>query len=120
MPTAAAWAVHILTASGAALGLFAAFAATMHAWQTVFLLLGIALILDGIDGPLARVVGVKQRLPWIDGGILDLVVDYGTYVLVPAMVLLVGPLLSPPYGAIAATVVAVVGALYFADARMKT
>jgi phosphatidylcholine synthase len=120
VPTAAAWAVHILTAAGAALGLFAALAAAAHAWQTAFLLLGIALVLDGLDGPLARAFAVNKRLPFIDGVILDLVVDYGTYVLVPAMILAAGPLLSPPYGAVAAAVVAIVGALYFADTRMKS
>jgi phosphatidylcholine synthase len=120
MPTAAAWAVHILTASGAALALFAALAVAAHAWQLAFLLLGLALILDGVDGPLARAFAVKERLRSIDGVILDLVVDYGTYVFVPAMILAVGPLLTPPYGAIAATGVTIVGALYFAHTRMKT
>jgi phosphatidylcholine synthase len=120
MPTLAAWAVHILTASSGALALFAAVAVAAHAWQAAFLLLGMSLILDGIDGPLARAFAVKERLPWIDGVMLDLVVDYGTYVLVPAMILVVGPLLSPPYGAIAGIAVAVAGPLYFADTRMKT
>lgn len=120
MPTAAAWLVHLLTASGAVLVLFAAVAAVEHQWTTVFWLLGIAFIVDGVDGPLARFVGVRARLPSIDGAILDLVVDYGPYVLVPAIVLLEGPLLSPPYGAIAAVVVALTGVFYFADTRMKT
>jgi phosphatidylcholine synthase len=120
MPSLAAWFVHVLTASGASLAVFAAVAATLHVWQTAFLLLGIAFVVDGLDGPIARALDVKSRLPWIDGGILDLVVDYTTYVLVPAIVLVEGPLLSPPYGALAAVVVTIVGALYFADTRMKT
>jgi phosphatidylcholine synthase len=120
MPTAAAWFVHVLTASGAVLALFAAVAAALHVWQTAFFLLCIALVVDGVDGPLARILEVKARLPTIDGALLDLVVDYGTYVLVPAIVLAEGPLLSPPYGAISAVVVTIVGALYFADTRMKT
>jgi phosphatidylcholine synthase len=117
---AAAWAVHLLTASGAGLALFAAIAAVLHVWQTAFLLLGIALIVDGIDGPLARALDVRRSLPWVDGALLDLVVDYTTYVFVPAIIVIEGPLLSPPFGAVAGGVVAVVGALYFADARMKT
>jgi phosphatidylcholine synthase len=120
MPTLPAWAVHLLTASGAALALFAALAASLHAWQPAFALLGLALIVDGIDGPLARALDVSNRLPWIDGVILDLVVDYVTYVFVPALIVVDGPLLSPPYNAIAGVAVAVVGALYFADTRMKT
>jgi phosphatidylcholine synthase len=115
-----AWAVHLLTASGAALALFAALAVSLHEWPAAFGLLGLALIVDAVDGPLARLLDVGDRLPWINGVVLDLVVDYTTYVFVPALVLIEGPLLSPPYGAIAGVGVALVGALYFADARMKT
>lgn len=120
MPTWNAWAVHLLTASGAALALFAAIAAVSHMWQASFVLLGAALIVDGVDGPLARLFDVESRLPSIDGAILDLVVDYTTYVFVPALILIEGPLLAPPYGAIAGAMVAMVGAIYFADVRMKT
>jgi phosphatidylcholine synthase len=115
-----AWAVHLLTASGAALALFAALATSLHQWQAAFGLLGLALIVDAVDGPLARLVDVGDRLPWISGVVLDLVVDYTTYVFVPALILIEGPLLSPPYRAICGVGVALVGAVYFADARMKT
>lgn len=115
-----AWAVHLLTASGAALALCAVMAAGAGKWQLVFLLLGIALIVDGIDGPLARRYRVAEQIPWFDGGLLDLVIDYATYVLIPAYVLAEAGLLSEPYATIAGVVIAVVGALYFADTRMKT
>jgi phosphatidylcholine synthase len=85
-----------------------------------FWLLGAAFVVDGIDGPLARIFDIRTRLPAIDGTLLDLVVDYSTYVLVPAIVLLEGPLLPPPYSAVAAVAAAITGALYFADTRMKT
>lgn len=114
------WAVHLLTASGAALALVAAIFAAEGQWQVVFLLLGIAMIVDGVDGPLARRLDVRARIPWFDGGTLDLVVDYSTYVLVPAFVLAQSGLLSKPFAIIAAFIVAIVGALYFADTRMKT
>ena len=115
-----AWAVHLLTATGAALALFAAIAAVRHDWQATFALLGIALVIDGVDGPLARLLDARGQVPWLNGVILDLVVDYTTYVFVPALVLVEGPLLTPPYGAAAGALVAIAGALYFADARMKT
>ncbi len=82
--------------------------------------LGIALIVDGIDGPFARRFDVSERVPWFDGAMLDFVVDYATYVLVPAIILVRSGLLTAPYSVIAGIVVAVVGALYFADTRMKT
>jgi phosphatidylcholine synthase len=114
------WAVHILTASGAAIALVAAVAAGNGSWQLVFLCLGIAMIVDGIDGPIARKLGVGERVPWFDGATLDLVVDYATYVLIPALVLAMGSLLSQPLATVAGVVIAIVGALYFADTRMKT
>lgn len=114
------WAVHLLTASGAGFALVAAIAAADRNWQMVFLFLGLAMIVDGVDGPIARRLGVKDRLPWFDGAMLDLVVDFTTYVLVPALVLALSGLLREPYATTAAIIVAVVGALYFADTRMKT
>ena len=50
----------------------------------MFLLLGLALVVDGIDGPLARALNVAERLPRWSGDVLDLVVDFTTYVFVPA------------------------------------
>ena len=120
MNNVSVWAVHLLTASGAAIALTAAIAAAHEQWQLVFLLLGIAMLVDGVDGPIARKLDVKGRIPWFDGATLDLVVDYSTYVLIPAFVLAQGGILSKPYAIISAIVVAVVGALYFADTRMKT
>ncbi|HVY18582.1 MAG TPA: CDP-alcohol phosphatidyltransferase family protein [Bauldia sp.] len=114
------WAVHLLTASGAALALAAALAAADNQWQLAFFWLGIALIVDGLDGPLARRRQVIERVPWFDGALLDFVIDYATYVLVPAIILVRSDLVSQPAGLIAGIVVAVVGALYFADTRMKT
>ena len=114
------WAVHLLTASGAGFALVAAIAAADRNWQMAFLFLGLAMIVDGVDGPMARRLGVKERLPWFDGATLDLVVDFTTYVLVPALVLALSGLLYEPYAIGAGIVVAMVGALYFADKRMKT
>ena len=114
------WAVHLLTASGAALALVATIAAAESAWQIAFLALGIALIVDGIDGPLARRLNVQEAVPWFDGALLDFVVDYATYVLVPAFILVRSGLLTEPYATGAGIVIALVGALYFGDTRMKT
>jgi phosphatidylcholine synthase len=115
-----AFAIHLLTASGAALALAAALGAARGQWVFVFGCLGLALFIDAIDGPLARRFGIADRIPWFDGAALDFVVDYSTYVFVPAFVLATSNLLTPPWDLAAGIVVAVVGALYFADSRMKT
>jgi phosphatidylcholine synthase len=114
------WAVHLLTASGAALALAAALAAANNHWQLAFFWLGVALIVDGLDGPLARRADVIGRVPWFDGAMLDFVIDYATYVLVPAIILVRSDIVSAPWDIVAGIVIVVVGALYFADTRMKT
>ena len=78
------FAIHILTASGAALAFLALLAAVDGAWPAMFLWLGIALIVDAIDGPLARRFQIASTLPRWSGDTLDLVVDFVTYVFVPA------------------------------------
>ena len=119
-PAALAFAVHVFTASGAALGLLALLAAAASNWPLMFAWLGIALFVDGIDGALARHFDVANRLPRWSGDTLDLVVDFTTYVFVPAYAVAAGGLV-PPLAAIPLAIVIVVsGALYFADRRMKT
>lgn len=115
-----AFAVHVLTASGVAFGLLALLAAHERRFSAMFLWLGIALIVDGIDGPLARRLQVREVLPHWSGDILDLVVDYLNYVMVPSYALVVSGLIPPLWNCAAGAVIAITGALYFADLRMKT
>jgi phosphatidylcholine synthase len=115
-----AFTVHIFTATGAALALLALILATGGHWSAMFLCLGLALMVDGTDGPLARAFDVQKVLPRWSGDTLDLVVDYTTYVFVPAYAIAASGLL-PEFLAIPAGIIVVVsGALYFADREMKT
>lgn len=113
------FAIHLLTASGAALAVLAVLAIADQDWRAAFFWLGIATLVDGIDGPLARRHRVRERLPQWDGAALDFVVDYVTYVFAPAIIVGRALELPPVLGAVAAVIVAVSGALYFADTRMK-
>jgi len=117
---ARAFAVHIFTATGAALALGALIYAVRGQWAAMFLCLGIALIVDGIDGTMARAVKVAEVLPRWSGDVLDLVVDFVTYVFVPAYAIAAGGLLPDILSVPAGVVVAITGALYFADRQMKT
>ncbi|MEZ4334884.1 MAG: CDP-alcohol phosphatidyltransferase family protein [Myxococcota bacterium] len=83
----AAWAVHLLTASGAVAGLFAMIAVTQDRAERAALLMLLALAIDGVDGTFARAARVRERVPGIDGRRLDDVVDYLNYVIVPAFFL---------------------------------
>ncbi|HWF94882.1 MAG TPA: CDP-alcohol phosphatidyltransferase family protein [Xanthobacteraceae bacterium] len=117
---ARAFSVHALTASGAGLALLALLAAVRGAFDFMFLCLGLALIVDGIDGTFARAIKVAEVLPRWSGDILDLVVDFVTYVFVPAYAIAAGGLLPAWLGAAAGIVIVMTGAIYFADRRMKT
>ncbi len=117
---ARAFSVHVLTASGAGLALLALLAAVRGAFDVMFLCLGLALIVDGIDGTFARAIKVAEVLPRWSGDVLDLVVDFVTYVFVPAYAIAAGGLLPAWLGAAAGIVIVMTGAIYFADRRMKT
>ena len=116
----AAFAVHVLTASGAACALLALMAAVHAAWAEMFAWLGAALIVDGVDGTLARRLRVAETLPRWSGELLDFVVDFATYVFVPAYAIAASGLLPPSLALPLGLIVTVTGALYFADRRMKT
>ncbi len=117
---ASVFAVHVLTASGAALALAALLAAVRGDFVLMFLLLGIALIVDGIDGTVARAFKTAERLPRWSGDVLDLVVDFTTYVFVPAYAIAAGGLLPDLLAAPAGMLIVMTGAIYFSDRRMKT
>lgn len=116
----AAYAVHVLTATGAVLALFATRAVIAGEWEAMFLWLGIAMIVDGIDGPIARAVGVGERLPRFSGERIDLVVDYLTYVFVPVLALLVGARL-PEIAALPLAAAMLLSSLFhFCDVESKS
>jgi phosphatidylcholine synthase len=119
-PRAAAFAVHIFTACGAACALLALIAAVSADWPKMFVWLGVALVIDGVDGTFARRLRTAELLPRWSGDVLDLVVDILTYVFVPAYAIATGgllpQLLAIPLGAL----IVVTGSLYFADRQMKT
>jgi len=117
---ARAFAVHIFTAAGAAFGFAALMAAFERRWTVMFWCLGAALLVDGIDGTLARKYRVADVLPRWSGDALDLVVDFVTYVFVPAYAIAASGLLPPLLAIPAGLVIVVTGALYFADRDMKT
>jgi len=115
-----AFTVHIFTACGAALAFLALVLATGGHWAAMFVCLGFALVVDGIDGPLARAFNVAELLPRWSGETLDLVVDFTTYVFVPAYAIAASGFLPDALAIPAGLVVVITGALYFADREMKT
>jgi phosphatidylcholine synthase len=115
-----AFAVHVFTAAGAALALAALIYAVRGQWSAMFFCLGAALMIDGVDGTIARHYKVKELLPRWSGDVLDLVVDFVTYVFVPAYAITAGALLPEPLALVGGAAIVVTGALYFGDLKMKT
>lgn len=115
-----ALSVHLLTATGAVFAMLAMLAAVEEKWDLMFLWLVVAFFVDGIDGPLARRYDVKTNAPIFDGVLLDLIIDYLTYVFVPAYALFKSGLLPGWTGWCAIILITFTSAMYFADTRMKT
>jgi phosphatidylcholine synthase len=115
-----AFAVHIFTATGAALGFFAMLAAVRGDWVAMFLWLGVALFVDGIDGSLARKFQTMTLAPRWSGEALDLVVDFVTYVFVPAYAIAASGLMPPWLSVPLCVLILMTSALYFCDREMKT
>ena len=82
-----AWGVHVFTGSGAVLGFLAIVSILNNDQVGAFLFLGIALVVDGADGFFARKVGVEEKTPYLDGVILDSIIDYLNYVIIPALMI---------------------------------
>ena len=112
--------VHFLTATGAVFAMLAMLAAVDENWSMMFVWLVVAFFVDGIDGPLARKYDTKTNAPIFDGVLLDLIIDYLTYVFVPAYALFKSGLLPGWTGWFAIIVITFASAMYFADNRMKT
>ena len=128
-----AFGVHILTASGAFLAFLSIVAAAEREFALSFFWLGMSLVVDGIDGPRARKLEVKKWWPHWSGETLDNVIDYTTYVMIPAFILYQSgildqltddgqrhEILSQFYSFFAAAIIVVTSAVYYADTRMKT
>ncbi len=115
-----ALAVHLFTATGAVFAMLAMLAAVDGKWSLMFLWLVVAFVVDGIDGPLARKYHVKQYAAQFDGNILDMIIDYLTYIFIPAFALFKSGLLPGWTGWFAIIVITFASALYLVDTRMKT
>ena len=119
-PRITALFVHLFTASGAVFAMLSMLAAANHQWSLMFLWLVVAFAVDGVDGPLARRFDVKTYAPRFDGVLLDLIIDYLTYVFIPAFALFESGLLPGWTGWVTIIIITFASAMYFCDGNMKT
>jgi len=116
----AAWGVHLLTASGILFALLAMEALEDGRLTDCLLWLGAALVIDGVDGTLARKAQVKTVLPRIDGEALDLIIDYINFVLIPALFIWRGGFLPDGWGLPLAALILLSSLYVFVRRDMKT
>jgi phosphatidylcholine synthase len=119
-PQARAFSVHLFTASGSFLAFVSLVAASEERWTAMFWWLGLALLVDGIDGPIARKLEVKEILPTWSGDLLDNIIDYMTYVLIPAFALYQRGFMGERLSFLSAAIIVISSAIYYADTGMKT
>ena len=116
----AAWAVHGFTASGAVLGFLAIISIFNNDQTSSFLWLGLALLVDGLDGTIARKVGVSDKAPNIDGSTLDNVIDYLNYVIIPSLMIYWFQMVPNGWEIIIPASIFAVSLYTFANINMKT
>lgn len=116
----AAWSVHLLTASGAVWGLLALDAIARARLKPALGWMALAVVVDGIDGVLARRARVKILLPSVDGSLLDNLVDFLNYVVVPAFLLYRAGLLPTRLALAGAAAICLASAFQFTHAEAKT
>ena len=116
-----AWGVHAFTLSGLACATLATLALMDRNIKAMWLWLGIALIVDAVDGTLARKARVKEVIPWFDGGIVDIVVDYLTWTFIPAAFMYTMLPLGPRPVALALIVLVLVSSMFcYANEEWKS
>lgn len=115
-----AWGVHLFTASGAVWGFLALLAVFHHEWKSAFLWMTLAMLVDGLDGLLARKFDVKTYANGLDGALLDNILDYLNYVIVPALFLVEADILPAPFRLAAAAAILLSSAYQFTQTNAKT
>ncbi len=115
-----AWGVHVLTASGVCVGLLGLNAVNDGRARGAILWLIAALVLDGIDGPIARKLAVRERVPHLNGNSLDLIIDYFTCTIIPVAFLDQFDLLPDNTSGPASFVILSVSALWMSRTDQET
>jgi phosphatidylcholine synthase len=115
-----AWSVHLFTAAGAVLGLLALAAIMRGEWRAALIWMAVAMAVDSADGTLARWAHVKQVLPHFDGALLDNMVDYLNYAVIPAFFLLAAGLLPAGWGLFGAAGIVLASGYQFCRTDAKT
>ncbi len=117
---AAAYGVHLFTATGAIWGLLGIFAVFEGNYKMMIVWMIVAMLVDGFDGMLARWADVKTYGKGVDGALLDNILDYLNYVLVPAIFLIKADFLPESVKWLTACLILLTSAYQFTQTDAKT
>lgn len=112
--------VHSFTALGALTGFLSIISILHDAPADALLWLGAAMVIDGLDGPMARHFEIAEKLPHVDGTVLDKVIDYLTYALIPAVFLYYFQFIPGVWGIVCAAIILMTSLYSFANTELKT
>lgn len=115
-----AWSVHLFTATGAVWGFLSVRAIFDHEWKLAIIWMAVAMFVDGFDGMLARWLDVKTYANGLDGALLDNILDYFTYTVVPALFLVEADLLPAVLAMPGAFAILLTSAYQFTQVDAKT
>lgn len=115
-----AWSVHLFTASGAVVGLLTIFAIMDHRWLAAILWMSLSAVIDSLDGTLARRFQVKGATPNFDGALLDNIIDYFTYAVIPALFIYEAGLLPEQWALFGASLIVLTSGYQFCQLDAKT
>ena len=117
---AAAWGVHLFTATGAVWGLLSILAIFEGDFRKMIFWIVIAVLVDGLDGGLARLANVKKYADGIDGALLDNILDYLNYVMVPALFIIKAEIIPENLRLFGACSILLTSAYQFTQTDAKT
>ena len=115
-----AYGVHLFTATGAIWGLLGIFAVFEGDYKMMIVWMIVAMLVDGLDGALARLADVKTHAKGVDGALLDNILDYLNYVVVPAIFMIQTDLLPASVKWLTACLILLTSAYQFTQTDAKT
>lgn len=116
----AAWSVHAFTATGSVAGLLSLWFIYQKNYIMYFVMAGIAIAIDALDGTFARWAKTKETIPHFDGALLDNIIDFLNYAIAPAFFLLTSNLIQPIWSMVCAIAIVMASSYQFAQDDAKT
>ena len=115
-----AWSVHMLTCSGLIAGFLALVCVFKNDETSAFLFLGLALFIDAVDGTLARKFKVSVLIKNIDGKMLDSVIDFFNYIIIPSVMIYWFKFIPIPFEIIIPSIILIISALSYSNNNLMT